>query len=153
MEIRIIFGTESGNAELTAYEIEEALSDRFETSVENMADVDVDAIDKDAFYFVVSSTYGEGELPYTAKPFYEALTQSRPDLTGLRYALFGRGDTAYLKTYSHGCEILDELLSELGAQRVGEIARHDASDWSIPDEFAADWADGIVELIGVRQTV
>lgn len=153
MEIRIIFGTESGNAELTAYEIEEALSDRFETTVENMADVDVAAIDPGAFYFVVCSTYGEGELPYSAKPFHEALTSASPDLSGLRYAVLGRGDTAYLKTYSRGGEIIDALLAELGAQRVGEIARHDASDWDIPDDFAATWSNAVMESAAARQTV
>lgn len=152
MEIRIIFGTESGNAELTSYEIEEALSDRFETTVENMADVDIDAIDPAAFYFVVCSTYGEGELPFSAKPFCETLSAVRPDLSGLHYAVLGRGDTAYLKTYSRGGEIVDELLTELGAQRVGEIARHDASDWNIADDFASAWAGEIVEAVTARQT-
>jgi len=153
MEIRIIFGTESGNAELTACEIDEALSDRFETTVENMADVDIQAIDPAVFYFVVCSTYGEGELPYSAKPFHEALSAARPDLTGLRYAVLGRGDSAYLKTYSRGGEIVDELLTELGAQRVGEIARHDASDWEVADDFAGSWAIEVVEAVAATQTV
>lgn len=108
MKINIIFGTESGFAELDADDIAEAVGDRFEATVEDMSDVDVHGLDRDAFYLVICSTYGEGELPVSAKPFYDALSEHRPDLTGLRYAVLGRGDSTYQSTYSRGSELVDE---------------------------------------------
>ncbi|TAP39154.1 flavodoxin domain-containing protein [Arthrobacter sp. S39] len=144
-DIRIIFGSESGGGELTAEDIAESLPQGFHARVESMADVDVSTLTDGAFLFVICSTYGEGELPMGAQPFHEALTSARPDLTGLRYAVLGRGDKSYLKTFAQGSAIIDSMLTELGAERLGEICHHDASDWSIGDEFAVEWAGGIIE--------
>lgn len=146
-DIHIIFGSESGGGELTAEDIAESLPEGFQARVESMADVDVATLTDGAFLFVICSTYGEGELPMGAQPFHEALTSARPDLTGLRYAVFGRGDKTYLKTFAQGSAIIDSLLTELGAERVGEVCHHDASDWNINDEFAVEWAGGIIEIL------
>ncbi|HKP06108.1 MAG TPA: flavodoxin domain-containing protein [Microbacterium sp.] len=147
MKVNIIFGTESGESELKAEEISEALGDEFDTTIENMADVDTTALDTDAFCIVVCSTYGEGDLPHSAIPFHEALTAQRPDLSGLKYAVFGRGDRSYANTYSRGSEHIDELLRELGADRVGEYGRDDAGDWNAPADLAAQWTRSIVPFI------
>ena len=147
MKINILFGTESGGGELTAEDIADSLSTLHETNIQNMSDADVKALDKDAFYLMICSTYGEGELPYSAQPFHAALLREKPDLSGLRYAMFGRGDSAYLKTYSRGSEIIDETLQSLGATRVGEYGRHDASDMSVTDELAISWANAVIENI------
>jgi MioC protein len=147
MEIRIIFGTESGGAELMAEDIAADLLDRFDTSVTNMSDVDVETLDTGALYLVICSTYGDGGLPFSAQPFYDGLQAARPDLTGLRYAMFGRGDTSYLKSYSQGSEIIDRLLAELGATRVGDYGRHDAADWDADDAAAIEWANSVAGVI------
>lgn len=151
MKVNIIFGTESGESELKAEEISDALGDDFETTIENMADVDTSAIDIDAFHIVVCSTYGEGDLPHSAIPFHESLTAARPDLSGLNYAVFGRGDRAYANTYSQGSEHIDTLLQELGATRVGEYGRDDAGDWNAPADLAAQWAQSIIPHIGTAE--
>lgn len=147
MKIKILYGTESGGGELTAEDIAESISSRFEVEVANMADVDVLTLDPNNFYLMICSTYGEGELPYSAQPFHAGLLENRPDLVGLRYAMFGRGDSAYLKTYSRGSEIIDEVLTSLGAERIGEYGRHDASDMTVTDQLAIDWADSVLELL------
>lgn len=147
MKVNIIFGTESGGGELTAEDIAETLSNHHEVTIENMCDVDVNAIDCTAFYVIVCSTYGEGELPFSAKPFHAALASKSPDLSSLQYAVLGRGDSAYLKTYSRGSEIIDEMLTELGAVRVGTYGRHDDSDWDASDDLAIEWAEGLLSLI------
>ncbi|WP_040167503.1 flavodoxin domain-containing protein [Microbacterium gorillae] len=140
MKITIMYGTESGESELAAEEIRDALLELHDATIVNMEDVDVDAIDVTDFHLVVCSTYGEGELPASARPFHAALSANRPDLTGLRYAVLGRGDRTYAETYSRGSEHVDELLRELGATRIGEYGREDASDWNAPDDLAAQWA-------------
>ncbi|MBU8865635.1 flavodoxin domain-containing protein [Paenarthrobacter aromaticivorans] len=144
-DIRIIFGSESGGGELTAEDIAESLPEGFQARIESMADVDVATLTDGAFLFVICSTYGEGELPMGAQPFHDALESGRPDLKGLKYAVFGRGDKTYLKTFAQGSVIIDSLLAELGAERFGDVCHHDASDWSIGDDLAIEWAAGIIE--------
>jgi MioC protein len=95
---------------------------------------------------VICSTHGDGGLPASAQPFAEALDEQRPDLTGLTYAMFGLGDSSY-ETYSRGSERIDERFAALGATRVGEYGRHDASDGSLPNDSALEWAREIVEHV------
>lgn len=147
MKINIIYGTESGESEFVADDIEAALSDRFDVTVDNMKYVDVEAIDLDALYVVVCSTYGEGDMPSSAQPFHKSLSDLRPELSGLRYAMFGRGDSTYAETYSQGSEHIDRILAELGATRVGEYGREDAGDWDTPEDVAVQWAEGVVEVL------
>ncbi|WP_430806924.1 flavodoxin domain-containing protein, partial [Burkholderia multivorans] len=48
------------------------------------------------------STYGDGEVPSSAREFYAQLQEGDVDLTGVRFAVFGMGDASYTKTYSRG---------------------------------------------------
>ncbi|WP_332838697.1 flavodoxin domain-containing protein [Nocardia bovistercoris] len=41
-------------------------------------------------------TYGDGEFPTGAEPFFDALDRRMPDLTGLPFAVFGLGDSGHL---------------------------------------------------------
>lgn len=136
--VRVLYGTESGNAEMVADEIVEALAGRgVAATAEDLADVDVVNLAPGAVV-VVSSTYNEGDLPASAEPFVEALAAECPDLVGLRFAAFGLGDSTY-EFYNNGIERLSAALLELGAQQVGETGRHDASSGMSPIEPAVEW--------------
>ncbi|NQX13435.1 flavodoxin domain-containing protein [Microbacteriaceae bacterium VKM Ac-2855] len=137
----ILFGTESGNAEMVAEDLEAEIAG--EVRVEDMTDFELDALSADDFYIIVCSTHGDGELPTGARPFYAALQAETPDLADVTYAVFGLGDSSY-ETYSHGSEIIDEKLTELGAHRVGVYGRHDASDGSLPNDTAIEWVRELV---------
>lgn len=145
MKYTILYGTETGNAELVAEDLSARLSEDHE-GVEclDLQTVDPAALTPERFYLVVCSTHGEGDLPNTAIPFGEAFDQAPPDLTGVRYAMFGLGDTFYEETYSQGSEHIDRRFSERGATRVGEYGRHDASSWDIPSDAALEWLTGLL---------
>lgn len=138
----ILFGTESGNSELVAEDIAEDLSS---AEVVDMSDFELSDFDAENFYIVVCSTHGDGELPSGARPFFAALESEAPDLAGIRYSVFGLGDSSY-DTYSHGSEIIDEKLTELGATRVGVYGRHDASDGSLANDPAVEWSKTLMEF-------
>ena len=140
----ILYGTESGNAEMVADDLVDEISTEREVESIDMSDFDVADFDADTFYIVVCSTHGDGELPSSARPFGAALDAEQPDLTGIRYSIFGLGDSSY-ETYSHGSEIIDEKLRALGAERVGVYGRHDASDGSLPNDDALSWLEGVLE--------
>ncbi len=86
------------------------------------------------------STYGDGEVPSSAREFYAQPQEGDVDLTGVRFAVFGMGDASYTKTYSRGGELLTEALEARGATRVGEYGRHDASGTVPAGEAACEWA-------------
>mgnify|MGYP001131187168 CR=1 FL=1 len=139
MRIVILFGSELGTSESVAQALAEALS-AHPVSVRDMFDADPADLDVADFHLVVCSTYGDGELPTGAEPFFDALEVARPDLTGLRFAVFGLGDSVYGDTFNRGGEIAAENLTRLGAVQVGVHARHDASSEIEPCAMDREWA-------------
>ncbi|MBT8161937.1 MULTISPECIES: flavodoxin domain-containing protein [Arthrobacter] len=150
MIIDILFGTESGNAELVAEDLAEALGNEHEVRVIDLADADVDGFRQDSLYLIICSTHGEGDLPQSAEPFAAAVRENSPDLAGVRYAMFGLGDSTY-PNYGRGGELIDELLQAHGATRVGTFGRHDAAGRAEPGDLTASWASDV--LLGARLPV
>ncbi|KNC17838.1 cytochrome P450 monooxygenase [Arthrobacter sp. RIT-PI-e] len=148
--LTIVFGTESGNAELIAEDLGRHLGGRARVTVVDLSDAAVTDLDPSRPHLVVCSTYGDGELPTGVRPFREALLTRTPDLSAMTYAVFGMGDRSYSRTYSRGSELLDEALSSCGARRVGEYGRHDAAGPLEATEVARDWADGVLAELGAR---
>src|ERR671912_299727 len=70
---------------------------------------------------------------------YEDLQKKRPDLSKVLYGVFGLGDRTYAETFNFGGKRFDEVLTELGARRIGERHMHDASSGILPEETALDW--------------
>ncbi|WP_280269501.1 flavodoxin family protein [Nocardia wallacei] len=140
MRVVILFGTEMGTAERTAEAVADVLATSHDVTIYDMSDFDTDDLDVRDFHIVVCSTYGSGDLPTGAEPFFAQLDDRLPDLTGLRFAVFGLGDIVYDDTFNRGGEICAEKFTALGATQVGEHARHDASTAIRPQDQAAEWA-------------
>ncbi|HRJ69636.1 MAG TPA: flavodoxin domain-containing protein [Beijerinckiaceae bacterium] len=142
MKPLILYGTETGNAEMLAEDIASHLGD---AQLLNMSDATVAALTAAGLLIVVCSTYGEGELPSGARALHAAVEAARPDLSNLRFAAFSLGDKAtYPDTFARGGAIWAETLSALGARQLGEIATHDAAGADLAEEIALPWIDDIM---------
>ncbi|MFF2084471.1 flavodoxin domain-containing protein [Nocardia sp. NPDC058176] len=138
MRVIILFGSEIGTGEAVADRLADELH-AHEVSVYDMMDFDPGDLELDDFHIIVCSTYGDGDLPTGAEPFFDELDATRPDLTGLRFAVFGLGDSVYGDTFNRGGEIAAEKLAARGAVQVGEHARHDASTEIKAKDMAVEW--------------
>lgn len=151
MKITVVYGTESGNSELIAEDLGAKLRETHpDIDVIDLQDVDPASLNADTFYLAVCSTHGDGGLPNSALPFAEAFDAALPDLTGVRYAMFGLGDTFYSGTYSQGSEKIDSRFTAQGATRIGEYGRHDASSFDDSSEVALAWLPGVLEAAGLQ---
>jgi MioC protein len=140
MRINILVGTMTGTAQLCAQEMELALDDddvKVQTIL--MDGLDSAVFSREGVFLVCTSTYGQGDVPDNARALYEDLKARRPDLSRVRYGVFGLGDRTYAETFNFGGKKFDELLSELGAKRIGERHMHDASSGILPEETALEW--------------
>lgn len=142
--LTIAFATESGNAELVAEELAQHLEDAFDVHVIDLSEADVADVPATGLALVVSSTYGDGELPSGVRDLHAELVAQAPDLSGLTYAMLGLGDHSYATTYSRGSEILHETLAGLGATRVGPYGRHDAASGEPVSDAALAWVDALL---------
>ena len=148
VKITILVGTMTGTAHLVAQELELAWDDG-ETEVATLM---MDGLDSSVFsragvFLVCTSTYGQGDVPDNAKALYADLQQKRPSLAHVRYGVFGLGDRTYAETFNFGGKRFDEILTELGAQRIGERVQHDASSGVLPEEMAMEWGEGWLALV------
>jgi MioC protein len=147
MKLSLLVGTMTGTAQLVAQELELVWDDG-EMQVETllMDKLEPSVFEREGVFLVVTSTYGQGDVPDNAKSFYEALKAQRPDLSRVRYGVFGLGDRTYAETFNFGGKRFDDILQELGAQRIGERVQHDASSGVLPEEMAAEWGEGWLAL-------
>ncbi len=147
LKLNILVGTMTGTAQLVAQELELTWGDdETEVSTLLMDKLDASVFEREGVFLILTSTYGQGDVPDNAKAFYEDLKAKRPDLSQLRYGVFGLGDRTYAETFNFGGKRFDELLSELGARRIGERVKHDASSGVLPEEMAEEWAQDWIRL-------
>lgn len=146
LKLNILVATMTGTAGSVAQTIELAIGDA-ETAVRVIAMDGRDArvFEEGDLFLICSSTYGQGDVPDNAKMLYESLRQSRPDLSHVRYGVIALGDRTYADTFCMGGRRFDQVLSELGARRVGEMLQHDASSGTMPEEVAEAWIGPWIE--------
>jgi len=151
MKLTLLVGTMTGTAQLVAQELELAWDNPGDGDGVQVETLLMDKLDEGVFaregvFLVVTSTYGQGDVPDNAKAFYERLKAQRPDLSRVRYGVFGLGDRTYAETFNFGGKRFDELLAGLGARRIGERVQHDASSGVLPEEMAVEWGEGWLAL-------
>ena len=153
LSLTILVGTMTGTAEMVAQEVQTVLEAAgHAVTIRMMDDLDAGVFQLGATFLVCTSTYGQGDVPDNAQEFFASLERDRPELSGVSYGLIALGDTTYKDTFCEGGIRFDNLLTELGARRVGEMLKHDASSGTLPEEIAGQWivpwaeiAEGIVE--------
>jgi MioC protein len=140
MELTILVGTMTGNAQLVAQEMELILDDgQMAVATRLMDGLDHTVFARGGLFLICTSTYGQGDVPDNAKALYESLLAARPDLSGVRYGVIALGDRTYKDTFCNGGRRFDAVLSELGARRIGEVLYHDASGGTLAEEAATEW--------------
>lgn len=145
--LMIGFGSQSGNAESLAKRLaKEAASRGFAAGVAGLDSLQAADLVKHPNLMLITSTWGEGEMPDNAVGFWEQLNQngSSPVLEGVRYGVLALGDQNYGDTFCLAGRMMDERLSELGAKRVIERVECDVDF----DEPAAKWAARAWEAFG-----
>lgn len=148
MKIAILYGTETGNAEMLAEDIASHLS-AYAPEVTNLSDFDPADFDPATLHVIVCSTYGDGELPASAQPFAAKMAAETPDLTGVHFAVFGMGDREY-ETFNYGGRHIERILTEAGAVMLGERVTHDASGSEMAEDLAFPWVEAVIALAAAR---
>ncbi|CAM3341571.1 flavodoxin domain-containing protein [Tsukamurella hominis] len=147
MSVHIFYGSSTGTAEGAANAMYTVFAKAGSVELHDMMDGEIDALDPADFHVFSCATYGEGELPAGTTEFFEDLLEAAPDLSGLRFAVFGLGDTIYVDTYNAARKTIVKHLTGLGATQVGDRFEHDNSGTDDVDEKAVEWAEEIVGQI------
>ncbi len=142
----VAFGSQSGNAESLAKRLaKEATSRGFAARAAGLDSLQAADLSRERNLMLVTSTWGEGEMPDNAASFWDQINQngSSPKLDGLNYSVLALGDLNYGDTFCQAGKMLDARLAELGATCVA--ARVDCDvDF---DEPAAKWKDAAFDAL------
>lgn len=137
--IKIVVGSVYGNAQDVAEMCVATLKD-LEHKVELCRNAELEDVltPETQALLVCTSTTGQGEIPHNLESFYEQLQAQRPALGNLQYGLIALGDSSY-DTFAEAGFLMDSILQELQAQRVGHNLVIDACETMAPLEEAEPW--------------
>jgi cytochrome P450 / NADPH-cytochrome P450 reductase len=123
----VLFGSNFGTAEDVAQQIaDEGTRRGFSTRLAALDD-HVDDLPRQGVVAIATATYN-GTPPDNAVKFTGWLREHEPDLTGVRYAVFGCGNREWADTFQHLPIFIDERMAELGAHRLYKRGAGDAAD-------------------------
>lgn len=135
----VAFGSQSGNAESLAKRLAREASGRgFAARAAGLDSLQPADLIKEQNVLLITSTWGEGDMPDNAVSFWDSLNQngSSPKLDGVQYSILALGDKNYGDTFCLAGRKLDVRLAELGAKRIVDRVDCDVEF----DELAKKWS-------------
>jgi len=138
--LAVFFGSQTGNAAgLAEKTVKRAAAYGLEGSV-----IDMDGYDQAKFathkrVLIITSTWGEGEMPDNADVLWNATCSTNPALAGVHYSVCAIGDSSY-DEYCKAGHDWDQKFSSLGATSVLEIKLCDV-------DFDEPWEQWVSEVL------
>ncbi|MEU0314132.1 cytochrome P450 [Nocardioides sp. NPDC006273] len=146
----VLYGSNFGTAEEVADELANAGRVRgFDARVAPL-DEAVDNLPAEGVVLIATATYN-GTPPDNAVKFADWITSGSPDLTGVKFGVFGCGNHEWAPTFQDFPRLVDTRLDQLGATRLhprgeGDVAADFDGDLQAWD--AALWPD-LAESLGI----
>ncbi len=142
--VTILYGSQTGSAESVAIDAGAiAKTYGLTPSVKSMDEVDASALAGFEYLLIVTSTYGEGEMPDNAQMLWDGVeAEGMPSLASVKYSVLALGDTSYDLFCQAGID-WDNKLAELGATRLYDRVNCDV-DYEEP---AQAWISSVIPLI------
>jgi sulfite reductase (NADPH) flavoprotein alpha-component len=142
--IHILYGSQTGTAESVARDaVKVAKAHGLNPVIKSMDEVDADALTKMETLLIVTSTYGEGEMPDNAQMLWSAVqADSMAKLENLQFAVLALGDTSYDLFCQAGID-WDNRLAELGATRLQTRVDCDVEY----EEPAEEWMHSVIPAL------
>jgi sulfite reductase (NADPH) flavoprotein alpha-component len=146
-KLLVLYATESGNAEALAGKVKQDAAKRgFAAKILDMGDATVESLKGAGTIIAIVATWGDGEPPQRAAPFYRALmAESAPRLDGVKFAVLALGDSSYAQFCETG-KVIDRRFEALGATRAA-----DRIDLDLDYEAGAKtWLNQTLEMLAPK---
>jgi sulfite reductase (NADPH) flavoprotein alpha-component len=142
--LTILYGSQTGTAESLAKKLSKEAGKRgFVPAILDMAQTDPAKLANEKNLLVITSTYGDGEPPDSAKALHTALKEGSHTLSGVRFSVCALGDTNYTLFCQAGKDF-DAFLEKHGATRV-----HPRTDCDVDyEEPFGTWLNAALSAFG-----
>ncbi len=120
MKLEIIFATSTGNAEMVAKRLFKlAIDHGFDSKIGEMNDYTINKFSKLENVAIITSTYGNGDVPEMGMEFWEELKDSKINLKNQKYGLIALGDSSH-DDFCGGGKKISSKLDQLESQKIVE---------------------------------
>tara|TARA_B100000575_G_C22904399_1_gene525539 strand:- start:262 stop:717 length:456 start_codon:yes stop_codon:yes gene_type:complete len=136
MILDIIYATQTGNAETIAKKLQSlAKSHGFLVNLNEMNYHNIDTFRQLKHVAIITSTYGNGDVPEMGIEFWEELKSSNNEMKSLNYGLIALGDKSH-EIFCGAGKAISKKLDELGCKKIIENLECDGDtegsfEWSI----------------------
>ena len=136
MMLDILYATQTGNAEIVAKKLQALAKDQgFVVSLNEMNFYNIDTFKKLKNVAIITSTYGNGEVPEMGIDFWNELKDYKKKMTNLNYGLIALGDRSH-EIFCGAGRTISKKLEELDCKKVIENLECDGDtegtfEWSI----------------------
>jgi sulfite reductase alpha subunit-like flavoprotein len=138
--LAILFGSQTGNAAGLAEKTAKlAANYGLVPTVYDMDGLDVSTLANHKRTLIITSTWGEGEMPDNAESLWQTVNSQGPPLSGVNFSVCAIGDTAYDEFCKAGID-WDDKYQALGANKVHEIQLCDV-------DYEPPWALWVAEAL------
>ena len=142
-QLAILFGSQTGNAEeLAGNTAKMAKKMGFAPVVHDMDGFDPAKFSEYKRILLITSTWGEGDMPDNAEDLWVATNATNPPMAGVSFSVCAIGDTSYDEFCKAGKD-WDQKFAALGATRVHDIQLCDVEyepEWK-------SWADAVLPVM------
>ncbi|NOQ64738.1 MAG: sulfite reductase subunit alpha [Methyloprofundus sp.] len=142
--INIFYGSQTGNSEAVALDaVQAAKAHGLNPVLLGMDEIEADSFVNLDYVLIITSTYGEGEMPDNAQSLWDAISADDSiSLANMQYAILGLGDTSY-DQFCKAAIDWDLRLEKLGAKCLYERIDCDVDF----DEAAEAWISNVIPLL------
>ncbi len=138
--LAILFGSQTGNAAGLAEKTAKlAPNYGLVPTVYDMDGLDPASLGNHKRTLIITSTWGEGEMPDNAETLWQSVNSQSPSLAGVTFSICAIGDSSYDEYCKAGVD-WDGIYESLGASRVHPIQLCDV-DFDIP------WGQWVAEAL------
>jgi len=142
--IAFLYASQSGTAEGLAPKLAKELKTLGHTpAVSTLVGYTPAALAAEPYALILASTYGDGDAPDGARPFYEQLCLEHfPRMEKLHYSVFALGD----RHYEHFCKFGADLDAKLASLGANPICKRVDSDVDVEEPFDL-WKKAVIEQL------
>ncbi|MDX2231583.1 MAG: nitric oxide synthase oxygenase [Leptolyngbyaceae cyanobacterium bins.349] len=147
--ILILYASETGTAEGFARKAARQLQ-QFRPKVMALDEYPVETLASEKLLLIITSTFGNGEMPSNGKQFLQWLKQQPTgSLDGLNYSVLGIGSTVYEKFCAAGIAV-DKALAKAGANCA--VPLHKGDEIKGQADTFKQWLGLISRVLGADET-
>ena len=142
MKLEILYATQTGNAEEVAQNLSSLAKNKgFKVNINEMNYYTMDQFRKLKNVAIVTSTYGEGEVPEMGIEFWKDLESSSIKISNLKYGLIALGDRSH-EIFCGAGKAISKKLEELDGKKVIENLECDGDT-----EGTQEWSDKFLDIL------